>query len=354
MENLIADIKQKGIGSMFALADTSITDKKQYSNTFYPKNHKLFYTGRHAIKFVIENVAKDRLIPTIWIPEYYCQHVTRWMKRNYSNIKVYAVDPKNRKEVIHTDAFAEDGDLVMINNFWGVHACNIKKGNKDVTILEDHSHGWLTPSCINSKADYCVSSLRKSIPAPLGAMAWKPIGEPMKDIPSKGNTLFLKIWDTITLAQQFKTSYQEADNPDLEDKQKSLALINEAEREMNNNLDLVTLSGDHKNVIRKYIEIDYFEYKKKNLSFLKTLINPSKNYEIVAPKETTFGLTLFIKDHSKMLALRSYLIANTIYPSLLWPDNPTSYGYYLNIHVDFRYGTMEMKYIAEKLNSYIF
>ncbi|XLS30765.1 hypothetical protein ACJD0Z_08015 [Flavobacteriaceae bacterium M23B6Z8] len=352
MENLIADIRQKGIGSMFSTADSAILNGAHHPSTFLPKNHHLFYSGRHAIKFVIETVAREREIPTIWIPRYYCQHVTHWMQGNYSNIKTYHANARDGNEVLRADDFVSDGDIVLINNYWGINKCLIETADKQITVIEDHSHGWLSPSCLQSNADYCITSLRKSIPAPLGGIAWRPDGSPMQNVPVESNVLFKQIWNKIKEAQSLKTSYQKAENPNESDKQKSLALMNEAEDQMSANFDLVSLDAAHQEVIKKCIEVDYVVYKKNNLSYLKSLLRPSNVYEVVTPDQTTFGLILYIADEQQMLKLRSYLVSQAIYPSLLWPNNPASYGYYLNIHVDFRYDRDEMMYIADKLNLY--
>jgi hypothetical protein len=356
MENLINTIRQKGIGSMFAKSDYEILKENVISNKFVPSNHRLFYTGRQAMKFVIENIKLKQQIPTIWIPEYYCQHVTHWLKNNYNNTRLYEINAKDHNELLQVDTFAQEGDVIIVNNFWGVNRCAIDKGNKNITVIEDHSHGWLSSLCTNSKADYCVASLRKSIPAPLGGIAWRPDKMELKDIKTKENDLFRQIWDLISEAQNLKSTYIQATAPEEKSKQQFLQMMNDAEELMNRNFDLVALEDLHKRVLQESLLYNYIDYKKRNLLYLRSLITKSLKtkmpFELVAPNNHSFGLTLFLKTKEDMLSLRSYLISSAIYPSLLWPDNDSKYGYYLNIHIDFRYGNDEMRYIADIIANY--
>lgn len=357
MENLLKSIKQKGIGSMFEHSDLDSLQQKMAITDFSPKNHQLFYTGRHAMKFVIEHIKLAQNIPTIWLPEYYCQHVTSWMKSNYSNIKVYKTSAKENNELIDAAAFTRDGDVVIVNNFWGINACKIEKGTRNIVVVEDHSHGWLSPLCINSTADYCVASLRKSVPAPLGGIAWKPNGEAFNEVKPDNNTaLFKQIWNTVKQAQHLKSTYINATHPKEENKQQFLSLVNQAETQMNENFDLFQLEEEHKKVLKKYVSLNYLGPKEKNLKYLNCLIKNSLQanspFKIISGTSASFGLILFIENKDAMLALRSYFILHAIYPSLLWPDNKETYGYYLNIHIDFRYGKEELDYLAEKIINY--
>lgn len=350
MKNSVARIRQKGIGSMFEHPGTSLKNNIPPKIISLPKNNHLFYTGRHALKFVIDSIAKKQNPGTIWLPEYYCQHVTGWMKRNYNNIKVYKTDPKNK--VFLNTGFTKKNDILIINNFWGVYTAKLQHDTSSLTVIEDHSHGWLSPHCLNSSADYCIASLRKSVPVPLGGIAWRPDGQKMDDLKAVENSLFSELWEMILEAQHLKSRYINAHEPLKEEKQKFLELVSRAETLMNGNHDLFKLEEAHKGLIKKYAAVNYLSYKVENLSYLKSLLNVNNSFKLVAPHDTSFGLTLFVKSEKEMLTLRTYLVGHDIYPSLLWPDNNPTYGYYLNIHLDYRYGSDEMEYIAEKLNTF--
>lgn len=343
----------KGIGSFFSHVDSSDPMFKLYKSTFYPKNGMFFYTGRQAIKYVIESIKPNQELITIWLPNYYCKHVTHWIRANYSNTKLYDIDPKSPSEVIQVHKFANENDIVLINNFCGISDCNYNKGDKYLTIIEDHSHGWLSNACIHSKADFCIASLRKSVPVPLGGLAWRPDNH---QINSKIKTIhdseFLTIWDNILRAMNLKKSYEIQNIVNNHAKSIFLEIIRSEEEKIHSNYHLVTMQEQHRKIIENYLSINFLSFKKLNWSFVKPRINPSIKFECLDSSFPGFGLILYLDKEEDMNTLRNYLIKNNIYPALLWPDNPPEFGYYLNIHIDYRYNNGHMKYISQILNHF--
>lgn len=351
MQNKIPE--NKGFGSSFSFVAHDSKLLKTFPNHFKPKNTELFYSGRHAIKYVIDTIALEQDITTFWIPEYYCQHVAKWLITNYKNIKTYPVNPLNNNDLIEGDKFMQPNDVILINNFWGVSQCNFQCSTKQITVIEDHSHGWLSNACKNSTADFCIASLRKSVPAPLGGIAWKPNGDKLKNIKLSTLNTFNEIWNTIDGSMAMKTKYENTGFKNETLKNDFLKLVYEAENIMHHNFDLAALNNSHENVINNYLKIDYLKFKEKNFNTLLNALNSSNAFKIVTNNSTPFGLTLHFNDFSVMSSFKNYLVKNNIYPSLLWPDNITDYGYFLNIHIDYRYSEIEMKHISNIINNYI-
>jgi hypothetical protein len=353
MDNIPFLNKNKGIGSFFPYIATDAPKLKVHQSNFSPQNKLLFYTGRQAIKYVIEAIKKEKKITAIWLPEYYCQHVTAWIKNNYSNVKMYTVNPKNEQETINLLDFASDDDIVLINNFWGIDTCKINRGNKNSIIIEDHSHGWLSKSCKESRADYCIASLRKSVPVPLGGMAWRPDGKNINpNVQITDDTSFLDIWNKILKAMKLKASYEKNLKEDEVEKRIFLEIINKEEQKMHANLNLVPLNKKHECIIEEYLQINFLSLKQENLEKAYALLKPSSDFELINSLQPGFGLILYLENEKNMTSLRSYLIARNIYPSLLWPGNASKYGFYLNIHIDYRYNKGSMEYICTALNTF--
>lgn len=343
----------KGIGSFFSYINNDSEKLTGKPNHFKPDNKMLFYNGRQAIKYIIESIKLENTITTLWIPEYYCKHVTFWLEQCYSNIKMYHADPVDFTSPINLVDFADDGDIVLVQNFWGASSCNTIKGDKSIITIEDHSHGWLSDACTNSKADYCIASLRKSVPAPLGGIAWSPSGKPINNkVQISKSTSFSSIWTDITEAMKLKALYESSSIIDEDIKLKSLELINSTEKRMHTNYDITHLTEKHEKIIESYLDIDFTAFKSENKTYIDALLKPSNNYKVVSSKHALFGLILFLKTKTHMDKLRSYLIKNDIYPSQLWPENNSSYGYYLNIHIDYRYNNKSMIYITSVLNTF--
>jgi hypothetical protein len=279
-------------------------------------------------------------------------HVTHWLKSNYSNIKTYKTNPSDPNFKIKAMNFASDNDVVLVNNYWGISQCLIETGNKNIITIEDHSHGWLSTACINSKADYGIASLRKSLPIPLGGIVWSPKNHNIyKHINLIKSNAYQTVWHKILKAMILKKDFE--NTGDITTKNESLLLINETELALHTNYDLTVLDEAHEQTINEYILINYLAFKSKNLTTLCSYLKTNSHFEIINPNsDATFGLIIHLKDGMCLEELRRYLISHTIYPSLLWPDNNTDYGYYLNIHIDYRYTSNDMQYIAETLNNF--
>ncbi|WP_338358904.1 hypothetical protein [Yeosuana marina] len=352
MKNLSTTSPNKGIGSFFSFVESN--SKKFYNNktNFNPKNKILFYTGRHAIKFIIETIKLEGNINTFWIPDYYCQHVTSWLKMNYSNIKTYTVNPLENSEVIRAYNFLNDSDVIMVNNFWGLSNCTIDIKNKKVKVIEDHSHGWLSDSCKMSKADYCFASLRKTLPVPLGGIAWKPNGEKLKTNKYINSNMYINLWDKILLGMKKKSEFEYSIKKNESLKNQFLKLVYEAENSLHADYNLVKIDKKHKEVIKSFLKIDYLSFKNKNLNLILKLLQNNNGFNVIKSKSTPFGMTLHFENLKNMNNFKNYLISNKIYPSLLWPDNNTQYGYFLNIHIDYRYTEEDMNFIATTINGF--
>lgn len=344
--------KTKGIGSFFSSIDRNDTVFLNEKTNFDPTNKILFYTGRQAIKYVVELIKLNQDTFTIWLPDYYCMHVTKWLKNNYSNIKTYKTNPSEPGFEVNADKFASEGDAVIINNFWGISKCKIFKGTKNITVIEDHSHGWLSPTCIDSDADYCIVSLRKSLPIPLGGMAWSPKNHKIAGNVSLESTNFYETtWKCILKGMDLKYDYEISGDISL--KENSLSLIGKAELDLHNNNSLVTMNNEHKKTINDFLNINYTIFKFKNIKQLAEHILPNKNFNFITSNLFgAFGAILFFKDLDYLNTFKKYLISKSIYPSLLWPNNEPSYGYYLNIHIDYRYGKDDMLYVAKTINRF--
>src|SRR5262249_44040970 len=98
----------------------------------------------------------------------------------YVDIKWYRELPDGAGPHLDTLHAAPD-DTVLVNNLFG-------RGRREpwdawsrehplVTVIEDHTHDPLSDWARASTASYCVTSLRKTLPVPDGAVVWSPRGE---------------------------------------------------------------------------------------------------------------------------------------------------------------------------------
>ncbi|MFD1613963.1 hypothetical protein [Gelatiniphilus marinus] len=344
--------RKEGIGSYFHLE--SKPEKNLNLSKKLNLDYTVFYTGRHALLHILNEISASKKISKIWFPNYYCQHTLGWIKHTYKNIETYNTNPFEFSENIEITTFATPNDVVLINNYWGLSTMPQYQTNRPI-VIEDHSHGWLSNPCLNSKANYCFVSLRKSLPIPLGGIYWtpNPIVPKINNL-FKADENFYKTWDLMQEAMALKTKF--INDCKATDNQTFLPKFYEVEEALNHNYTFTKLLKNHGDFIESFLNFDVKKIKQENLGLLYSKIKANPHFKIVKREGyTAFGLLLLFKNKTKYNALKTYLVDNNIYPSSLWPDNniPYKWQHFLNIHVDFRYTTADMEHIASTLNKWL-
>lgn len=316
-------------------------------------NYAYYYSGRNAILALIKNIAKRQTINTIWLPQYYCDTVINLIHSNFNTINYYAVNPFEFDSEVNINTFATQNDIVILNNFWGLSTFNYNyKNKKRPIIIEDHSHGWLSEQSLQSKADFCICSLRKTYPIPLGAIIWKPnSNENVSFYKTTEDKSILNALEKFEKSMVLKRRFIKENENHL--KKEYLSLSNKGE-------DLLSMSNNYiepnKKLVKKlenYINLNANPIKEKHLKYIFEHLNKSSHFKIIKRDGfIPFGLLLLFKDKRLFESIKSQLISDNIYPAHLWPNTKlnTDWKYLFNIHVDFRYNIEDMYYLVEKIN----
>jgi hypothetical protein len=340
-----------GYGSFF---HTAQLQHLRDTDASFLGEHQLFYAGRYAMKYIFDAVLSATEIKTIWIPQYYCPFVKTWLEKAFDMIQYYDIDPFDPNATINWSQFTTK-DLVLANNFWGVKSHSLPKGERPV-IIEDHSHGWLSPGCVESTADFCIASLRKTVPVPLGGIAWKPKNSqsaiPMPNLPTIDPypVAMTKAWGAMTEAMDKKAVCAHE-----KDKSAFLSMYSEGESFLRDTQDIVPMQPAHEKVLRGLLFKDFNGFKAKNLRYILPKLKEHPSFALLpSNKKVPFGLLLLFKDREILTDLKQFLVSKAIYPAELWPQNniDQEYNYLLNIHMDFRYGNKELDTMAAILNAY--
>jgi hypothetical protein len=339
-----------GFGSFFHKTDLSVLP--DLTNSFL-EAHQLFYAGRYAMKYVFETLADQYDITHIWLPYYYCPFVKAWLDKGFNNLKYYDIDPFDADSQVNWDQFSPN-DLVLVNNYWGVKQNSIPSGNRPL-IVEDHSHGWLSPGCMDSEADLCIASLRKTLPVPLGGIAWKPkkskldLRLPLLRDTEDTHEMY-QAWDMVMEAME-KKAYCNRE----EDKTEFLECYGKGENLLRKTQEIIPLHTAHAKLLHKALFKDYNVFKMANVSHITAQIAPNDRFKILGNGlGTPFGLLLVFRDHNHLMGLKQHLISKSIYPAELWPQNNILYEYkfLLNIHMDYRYDEDDLEYMAAAINQW--
>lgn len=328
------------------LKNSEITLKEHYT---------LYYSGRSAFYALLEEIHKNNAVKTIWIPEYYCQNVVNFLKINYKSIKSYYINPFNYNNTFNFQRFAKKGDVIILNNFWGLFDYQYDKNSKDIPIIiEDYSHGWLTKQSLNSKADYCIASVRKSYPIPGGGVTWKPNTKNTTDFyEHKKDDAIEKAFVTLEQSIVKKRAFLKHQKGD---KATYLNLLSEGEAFITASNSYIKPNAELSEILNTYIKFNPNKIKGKNLEFLYKHIKKSKHFRVLKRDGfEPFGYLILFKDEAVFANFKSFCIQHNIYPANLWPNNNlrTQWKYFFNIHTDFRYTHDDMQHVANVINKWI-
>ncbi len=345
----------RDIGSSFyKLFDDDFEYHALKSNTVdFNFEYDIYYSGRNAILALLKKIEKSQSIETIWLPEYYCDTVTNLLNKNFKSVKRYALNPFEFDSKPNIEDFANKNDVVFLNNFWGLSSFNYKLNKIErPIIIEDHSHGWLSKQSLQSQADYCICSLRKTYPIPLGAIVWKPSSD--KSLNFYEDTTDVNIQEAFrkfSKSMELKRHFIKEHNQNV--KSDYLAIVNEGESLLSNSNNYTKPKQDFFELIEPFIHLDPNLIKKNHLNYAFKNLEESEHFKIIKREGyTPFGLLALFKNEKMFLSFKQHLIHYNIYPAHLWPHNnlASKWKYLYNIHVDFRYNIEDIGYLVEKIN----
>ncbi len=321
-----------------------------YNSGNLPANANYYAIGRHAIEAIIKHVRWKR----VWMPEYFCYEVIDAIRRLGIEIVFYPDMPNACDDDIISRLKFVNGDVLFRVNYFGTRAWR-DNSSIPVDVIEDHSHDLTSEWLQRSNADYCIASLRKTLPIPEGAILWSPkqkqLPEPLNS-DSKNDLIAYK----KTTAMLLKRNYLLHDEGSKDNFRKIFI-------DSENELDNLNLSGisDIALMMLQQLDINAF-YKQKSVNWNYLKENLSKRIEVIIPEKdsvgTPFSLVVKCKTESDRDKLKNKLIAKLVYPAILWsiPNECSSkvkeFGErMLSIHCDARYNDDDIRYLCDIISS---
>ena len=222
--------------------------------------------------------------------------------------------------------------------------------------MEDHTHDLLGSWAINSHADWCIASLRKSLPVPEGGMLWSPIGLRLPEAPaaSEDNERIAAIrWEAMGLKARY-----------LAGEQVEKAVFRAGFVDTEEYFDKAEVcSLDHKSTeyLMSFDIRDWYSRKRENWNLLRGI--KKDGVRVILPENMgcyPFSLVLLFVSIDERERVRKELIAHQVYPAVLWsiPHCPADGELFhfsrgmLSIHCDGRYSVddiLQMKSIIESV-----
>lgn len=325
------------------------------SNTlqdFFPSAN-YYADGRQALIDLYRSQGWQRL----WMPEYFCYDVIESLKEAGLELVFYTDYPEYHDDSKTIEAIQRKGhfrptDAILRVNYFGTRSYrDVEKLN--IPVVEDHTHDLIGGWAINSHADWCIASLRKTLPVPEGGMLWSPMGLPLPKAPtvSDENEKIAAIrWEAMRL----KACYLNGEN--VEKAAFRSGFVDT--EEYFDRAEVCALDAESQKFLQLFDIRDWYKRKWENWALLRDI--KKDGVRVLRPEDRgcyPFSLILVFELEDERNRVRKALIERQVYPAILWSVPPSYYGEIsqmsggmLSIHCDARYTKeeiLQMKSIIE-------
>lgn len=294
------------------------------------------------------------------MPEYYCYDVVASLQEAGINLMFYTDDPnyhddgKTLNEIQRRGQF-RPSDAVLRVNYFGMRSYRSSQNLSVAAIVEDHTHDLIGDWALRSEADWCIASLRKTLPIPEGGMLWSPVGHrlPVKPEHSEENERIAAIrWDAMRLKMRYLVG-------DAMEKVTFRAGYVNTEEYFDRAL-ISALDSGSQEYLAQFDIRDWYNKKKTNWELLCGI--KKEGVHVIRPESVRcypFSLILLFDSSDERDRVRKELIAHQVYPAVLWnvpsPADGEVFNFsraMLSIHCDGRYTAediQQMKSIIESI-----
>jgi len=319
----------------------------------FPHNSIFYGCGRYAINNLILKNKKKWV--TLYMPDYFCYEVVNSIKTTGIKVKFYKDNPLNDDIKSINEIEFIKGDVLFRMNYFGIREFR-DNSNFNVPVIEDHSHNLLSDWAVNSNADWCVASLRKTLPIPDGGIVWSPKGFKL-EIPR-----FTKNHDKLVSIRKKGMELKSNYLLDINSIKKDLYLDKYRVSESLFNKHAISAISEVSKSMLSNMPNTISDIKRLNFELLKSQINFNKVSLLTISKHNNpFSFVLIFNSTEDRNIARQNLIENKLYPAILWNiDNENASvesrefsKIMLSIHIDFRYDTEDIIEMSKIINNAI-
>ncbi len=321
----------------------------------YP-NANYYADGRQVLIHLYRSQGWQRL----WVPEYFCYDVIASLKEAGLNLMFYQDWPDyhdydNTLENLQRNGHLRHTDAVLRLNYFGMRSYRKAAYLSVAAVVEDHTHDLIGDWAVHSTADWCIASLRKTLPIPEGGMLWSPKGLPLPEAPERSaqNEKIAAIrWEAMKLkagylaGEKIEKSFFRAGFVNTED--------------YFDYSPICSLDNTSQEYLDTFNVREWYGRKRDNWNVLHTI--RKDGVHILKPEDENgypFSLILLFDNIDERDRVRKALIEHQVYPAILWDiPSPTNWEIFhfsrgmLSIHCDGRYSSddiLQLKSIIESV-----
>lgn len=321
---------------------------------FFPSAN--FYAdGRQALIHLYHSQGWHRL----WMPEYFCYDVIASLKEAGLNLMFYQDWPDDQGDSETLENIQRKGrflpsDAVLRVNYYGTRKYRSTDKLTVAAVVEDHTHDLIGDWPLHSNADWCIASLRKTLPIPEGGLLWSPMGLKLPSAPevSEENKRIATIrWKAMKL----KARYLAGESVEKAEFRKGYVDT----EEYFDHAQVCALDKASQEYLKSFDIRSWYNQKCENWELLKDI--KKEGVQVICPESIgcyPFSLVLLFDIPEERERVRRELIENQIYPAVLWnvPDTAScevkSFSRrMLSIHCDARYTTDDIRQMRSIIES---
>lgn len=281
----------------------------------------------------------------IWVPMYFCYEVLSYVQQQGIEIEYYEDYPECDDIAVIDQLPFQEGDVLLRVNYFGLRRFR-DSAKLPVPVIEDHTHDLLGDWARNSTATWCIASLRKTLPIPMGGMIWSPQGKAIEISAistQENNYIATERWHAMSL----KRDYLAGANISKE----TFRNIYISTEEKLSDMSISSIDNATKDYLQTFDIERWYKLKQENWHYLIARCSFQNVYALLPESSHSipFSFVLIFPDNATREIARRELIQHNIYPAILWPIpqcQATNIGEYsarmLSIHCDARYSHDDM------------
>lgn len=338
----------------------SISSEGPVTENPWCKEATYWATGRHALIALMKHGPSSRRWARLWVPTYFCQSVVSTISVTETPIYLYPDSPLQPCPYIERLPL-HPGDAMLVVNYFGLRSQPRPLPRlQGIEFVEDHTHDPWSAWAQKSDADWCLVSLRKTLPLPDGAVLWSPRGHALPEAPPLSSGARSASLDKM-VASQLKALYL-AGMPIRKETFRNLSIAGE---DLLRTAQISRMTPWSHELLKCFPTAAWREQRAANYAALSTALAGIPWLRCLSSEEPVegypFSAVLLFDSGARRDYVRSHLIESRIYPAVLWdlerpargpvgtipPDNLDLSRRIMSLHCDYRYTIQDMERVAD-------